>query len=800
MKSAKPAKYSAEKSEKKWAEKWGKEGTYKFDKKSKAEVFSIDTPPPTVSGDMHAGHAFSYAQQDFLARYKRMNGLNVYYPFGTDDNGLPTERLVEKLKKVDSNKMDRAKFVGLCNKTIKKIQPAFVQDWINLGMSCDFSNLYSTIDEYCQKTSQASFLDLYKKGLVYREETPISWCVKCQTAIAQAEFENVELSSNFSDVKFSCDGKDLIVSTTRPELIPACVGLFYHPNDKRYKKLKGKFAKVPLFDYEVPILSDGSVDIEKGTGLMMICTFGDRDDVEKWHKYKLETRIVFEKNGKLGSLGGEYEGLKINDSRKKILEDLRKKDFLAKQSKIKHNVNVHDKCGTEIEFLKTPQWYVKVLDKKHELIKAADKINWHPAHMKTRYVHWVENLNWDWCISRQRHFGVSFPVWYEKDTGNIIVASESQLPVDPEKDKPKGYRGNAKNLVAEDDVLDTWATSSVTPQIILDWKGKSNYGVGFKNYPCSLRPQAHDIIRTWAFYTIVKGLYHHKKVPWKDISISGFVVDPDGKKLSKSKGNYVPPHDIMEKYGADSLRLWSATAKLGEDLRYKEEDIKTAQKTITKLWNASRFVLMHLEDYDSKKGCDSDELELIDKWLLIKLNHVLNKATDSFEEYECSKAKQEIENFFWNTFCDNYFEIVKDRLYNPDERGKNKRLSGQYTLYNSLLDILKIFAPIIPFVTEEIHDNYFAKAEKEKTIHKSKWPEPDPSLDDKDVEAVGDRFVELLSGVRKYKSEKGKSLKEEVNITLVSKDLDLLEDCMDDFKAACKAKEVKSGKRFSVSF
>ena len=797
MKIEMPAKYSASESEVKWAKKWIDEKVYVFDSSDRDNIFAIDTPPPTVSGDMHAGHAFSYAQQDFVARYLRMKGKNVYYPFGTDDNGLPTERLVEKLKKVDSNKMDRSEFVELCDKTIKEIQPAFIQDWINLGMSCDFSNSYSTINKYCQKTSQASFLDLFNKGLVHRSETPISWCVKCQTAIAQAEFENVELDSNFNDVVFKVGSEDLIISTTRPELIPACVGLFYHPNDERYKTLKGQFAKVPLFDYEVPILCDESVDPEKGTGIMMVCTFGDQDDVEKWHKYYLELRIVFEKEGLLNELGGKYKSMKIKDARKAILEDLKLVGALSKQNQIKHNVNVHDKCGTAIEFLKTKQWYIKVLENKHDFLKAGDEIKWFPEYMKSRYVHWVENLNWDWCISRQRHFGIPFPVWYEKKTGKIVVANESQLPVDPEKDVPVGYK--KEDLIPEMDVMDTWATSSVSPQVALDWKGESGYGANFESYPCGLRPQAHDIIRTWAFYTIVKGLYHHGKIPWKEILISGHVLDSDGKKLSKSKGNYIPPQEVFQKYGADALRLWAATSKLGDDLRYREEDIKSAQKTVTKLWNASKFVYMHLEDYDcAGKKYDPEKLELIDRWLLIKLNKVINNSTDGFDVYEYSRTKKEVENFFWNTFCDNYLEIVKDRLYNPDSRGELARLSGQYALHTVLLDVLKIFAPIAPFITEEIYSYHFS--EDGKSIHISGWPEADIAFEDEGIEKVGDKFVEILGDVRRFKSESGKSLKEEVSIVLKKEDFDLISTCMSDFKAATKARDVRAGEEFCVSF
>ncbi len=791
-------KYDHTISEKHWAKQWQKETLYAFDKKSKKTPYVIDMPPPTVSGAMHAGHAFSYTQQDFIARYQRMKGNNVFYPFGTDDNGLPTERLVEKLKKVRSKKMDRADFVKLCAKTIKEIQPGFIQDWINLGMSCDFSTPYSTISPYCQQTSQASFIDLYNKGHIYRSETPISWCVSCQTAIAQAEFENQELKSSFNELTFMSGSKKLTIATTRPELLPACVALFHHPDDKRYKGFKDQFATVPLFDYEVPILTDESVDKEKGTGLMMVCTFGDKEDVEKWHKHHLELRVIFNNNGTLNDLAGPYKELRINEARKAIIKDLQEKKIITKQETIKHPVNVHDKCGTEVEYLKTFQWYVRVLDKKRELLKAADEITWYPAHMKTRYVHWVENLNWDWCISRQRHFGVPFPVWFEKDTGKIILADPSELPLDPEQTTPKKYKGDPKNLIPEQDVMDTWATSSVSPEIILDWVGKGGYDVGFKHHPCSLRPQAHDIIRTWAFYTVVQSLYHHKKIPWNNILISGHVLAADGKKFSKSKGNYSSPQDILKQYGADALRLWAGTAKLGDDLRYREEDIKNGQKTITKLWNASKFVFMHLDDYTLPKKHDHTTLETMDKWLLLKLNKAINNATQAFDGYEFSQAKREVDHFFWITLCDNYLEIAKDRLYNPKERGTKTRESAQFTLTTAMMAVLKMYAPLAPFITEEIHHQYHKESKTHGSLHTSSWPVIDPDYDDAKLEALGDLFIEVLADVRKYKSEQGKSLSTEVKLTLPKKDMGLLQSCIGDLQATCKA-TITSGKSFAVS-
>ncbi|MBS3167300.1 valine--tRNA ligase [Candidatus Woesearchaeota archaeon] len=782
--------------EQKWQKYWIDKKLYKFDPKSKKPIYSIDTPPPTVSGAMHIGHAFSYSQQDFIVRYKRMNNFNIFYPFGTDDNGLPTERMVEKMKSVKSTKMSRKDFVELCRNTLKEIKQDFINNWIYIGMSCDFSNPYSTIDAHSIKTSQKSFIELYKKGLVYKKAAPSIWCVNCQTAIAQAELEDKELSSTFNEIEFKLkDNKTITISTTRPELLPACVCIFVNPSDKRYKSLIGKKAIVPIFEQEVEIFADPSADINKGTGILMICSYGDRFDVDAIQKKNLKPRVCLTKEGKLNSLAKQFEGLSIRDARKVILEELENKNLLKSKKQITHNVNVHDKCGTEIEFLATEQWFINVIDNKEKFLKVGDKINWYPKSMKSRYDNWVKNLNWDWCISRQRHFGVPFPVWYKKD-GSIVLADEKELPVDPLSDKPKGHK---EELIPEKDVMDTWATSSVTPQIALNWaKDKGFENVDFdKMYPLSLRPQAHDIIRTWAFYTIVKGVYHNNKQPWNDIIISGNVSDPYGEKMSKSKGNVVYPNEVIKKYSADALRFWAAGSKLGEDLAYQEKDLVTGQKFITKFWNASKFSMMHLQDYKLQKP---KKLEFMDKYLLSKLNELIKNCTDSFDAYEYSKVKSETENFFWHTLCDNYLEIIKDRLYNPDKRGKDARISAQYTLYTSLLSCLKLIAPIMPHFTEEIYQNYFTKQEKSISVHISQWPESDKKLINKDLEKVGDRFIEILSEVRQFKNKQQKSLKTPINLVLTKPDESLLKEVLEDLKAVTSTQNLSFGKELQISF
>ncbi len=796
--------YNFKESEQKWREFWQKENIFSFNPKNKGEIYSIDTPPPTVSGKMHIGHAFSYTQQDIIARYRRMAGFNVFYPFGTDDNGLPTERLVEKLKNVKSTKMSRNDFVKLCVKTVSEIKPDFVNDWKIIGMSCDFSEAYSTIDPHCVKTSQKSFIDLYNKNLVYKHEAPSMWCVHCQTAIAQAELEDKEMDSTFNDIYFDLEkpekGERILIATTRPELLGACVCIYVHPDDARYRKLVGRKAIVPLFNQKVPIFADESANPEKGTGILMICSYGDKYDVEAIKKRKLEPRLILTKDGRLNKLAGKYENLTIKEARKEIISDLEKESLLVNKKHIKHSVNVHERCGTEIEFLTSSQWFVKVLENKDKLLAAGRKINWYPEYMKQRYEHWIEGLGWDWCISRQRHFGVPFPVWYCKKCREVVVADEKDIPVDPlDKSPSKKCKCGSSEFEGESDVMDTWATSSVTPQIILNWVKDKGYDVDFeKMYPLSLRPQAHDIIRTWAFDTIVKGIYHHNKAPWKDIFISGHVLDPKGEAMHKSKGNVIEPSQVLNKYPADALRFLAGGSKLGDDVRYQEKDLITGAKTITKLWNASKFGFLQLEDY---KG-GSKGLTAIDYWMLTKLNKLIRNATESFDNYEYAKAKSDIENFFWHDLCDNYVEIIKDRTYNPQnyKEGKN---GAQYTLQKSILSILKMFAPIMPFVTEEIYQMKFASEEKKKSIHVSSWPEVNEKEIDDNVEKAGDLAVEIIGAVRKFKSEKNISLKTDVKkLTIdlskeISNNIDILkplEKMFQDIKAVTRAFEVSFGK------
>jgi len=763
---------------------WAREKIYKFQPNSKKPVYSIDTPPPTISGKLHIGHAFSYSQAEFIARYKRMRGYNVFYPFGYDNNGLPTERLTEEMHNVKAKDMPRSEFVKLCLETSRKVEQEYERVFKRMGVSCDWSEVYRTIEPRVQRISQASFLKLYKKGRVYRKLAPTIWCPKCETAIAQVELKDKELKSTFNYILFELeDGNKIEIATTRPELLASCCAIFVHPEDKRYKHLVGKKAKVPLFDFYVPIIADRRADPNKGTGIVMFCTFGDLTDVDWFYAYNFEPKISIARDGTMNELAGKYKGLSVKEAREAIINDLKEKGLLVKQVPIKHTVNVHERCDTEIEFLLTKQWFIKYLDLKKEFIKAGRKIKWWPEHMRVRYENWVNGLQWDWCISRQRYFGVPFPVWYCKKCGKEILADYEQLPVDPLRDKPnKKCECGSTEFEPEKDVMDTWATSALTPLINACW----DKGIKHKRfkmlYPMSLRPNAHDIITFWDFNTIVMGLFHTGKPPFKNIMISGHGLDRHGRKMSKSRGNVVLPLDMMEKYSADALRWWAASVKLGEDLNFREEDLQAGIRHATKLWNTARFASMHIKEKPKKPR----KLNIVDKWLLAELSQVIEKCTQAFEHYEYSKAKMYAEQFFWNVFCDYYLEMIKYRLYSSKEKD-----SALWTLYTALLTQLKLFAPFIPFVTEELYQLLFRKYEKDKSIHISAWPKAEKSWQDEKALKLGRIAMECIAALRKWKKLKNISLAEEVErVTLLHPSPKSVEGIKNEIEKTMRVKQL----------
>lgn len=750
-------RYDFSQIEKQMQEFWEKNQIYKFNPDSGGEIYSIDTPPPTVSGNPHVGHLFSYTQAEMIARFRRMQGYNVFYPFGFDDNGLPTERLVERDEKIRAKDFPRSEFIEKCRHTTEKYETEFKDFWKSLGFSVDWSMQYETVNDDVRRISQSLFLELVQKGKAYAKESPVLWCTECQTSIAQAELDTKELDSTFNYIPFMVDKTPLIVATTRPELLYGCVCLFVHTDDKRYKDFIGKTATVPLYDYEIPILADDKVGIDKGTGVVMCATFGDSSDVEWFKEYDLPYRKVILSDGTINADVPFIGGLKTIAARKEIIRLLDEAGLLHKSENITHATPVHERCGKEIEIIPSRQWYIDILAEKERFLKAADEINWYPAHMKNRYIAWVENLKWDWCISRQRYFGVPFPVWYCNDCGKVVYAKPEQLPINPlETDYFGSCDCGCNEFIPESAVFDTWATSSVTPQI--------NERLGTKLTPMSMRTHAHEIIRTWTFYTIVRSLYHTGKIPWKDLMINGFVLAKKGEKISKSKSNSdMEPTALIDTHSADVLRYWSANARLGTDTFFSIDELPIAKRFITKLWNASKFAISHLEDIDLSA---TPELMPIDKWMIERTNETITKATAFLNEYEIGSARHEIDDLFWKDFCDNYIEIIKSRLYEPELHGFAERQSGQYALYYTLLNILKMYAIYVPHITDYIYSEFFKQHEKVLSIHLLKWEKPEKL--DKNLLDFGETLKAAIFEMRKFKSENNLSMRAEMDVLEIS--------------------------------
>jgi valyl-tRNA synthetase len=633
---------------------------------------------------------------------------------------------------------------------------------------------------------------------------PTLWCCKCQTSFAQAEVDDVNKGTifNYLNFKSAIDGSLIPIATTRPELLAGCVSMFIHPENAKYKHLIGSKAIVPIFGHEVIILADEKADPEKGTGIVMCCTYGDVTDIDWWREHNLDTRVCFTNDGKMNSRAGAFEGMTIDDARAAIIEQLKSEGCIFKQEDLaadKRVVNTHERCGTPVEYLPTKQWFIKVVEHKEELIRQGEKVNWFPSYMGKRYRDWVENLGWDWAISRQRYFGVPIPVWYAPD-GTVVPASPEQLPVNPLTDKPldcKGY--NPDELIPECDVLDTWATSSISPQLNANW-GEENEDPKLR--PMSMRPQAHDIIRTWAFYTVVKSYYHFNDVPWKDAVISGHVIkrdvqvetDSSGRKskISKSKdGDKYSPIRIIEEFGADPIRYWSCSGTLGTDISFDEEEISAVGKLITKMWNSSRFADSFLEGFDPH--AKQPKLEAIDKWAIGRFNKVIANYHKAFEKYEFCPAKNELEKFFWATFCDNYLELIKDRLWKPELTSEESNYAAKWTLYQLLLGQLKLFAPYIPHVTEEIYQSMFKATEPDESIHTSSFPQKLDAADCSQSAKAGDLLIDLVTLVRTYKSKNNFSVKLAVDTATIKCTAEIasaVELVINDFKAITKTSNV----------
>lgn len=760
-----PQEYNIQQTEQKWQANWQDQGVYHFDKtQGRENSYVIDTPPPTVSGLLHMGHIFSYTQADFVARFQRMYGKTVFYPMGFDDNGLPTERLVEKVKGIKAADLKRSEFITICQEVVNESEEEFRRLFKSVALSVDWRYEYQTISARSRKLSQMSFIDLLEKGRAERRKAPTFWDPVDRTAIAQAEIEDKERQSQMNYINFAIDGGgEVQIATTRPEMIGACVAVLYHPDDERYRDLKGKFALTPIFGARVPFIADDEVAIDKGTGVVMCCTFGDIQDIAWWRKHRLDLKEVIELSGKMKN-SMHLDGLYVKEARAKIIAELQELNLLVKQEAITQVVKCAERSGAPLEIITTDQWYIRIMDAKEQIIEKARQCSWFPEYMRTRLEIWTNGLNQDWCISRQRYFGVPFPLWYSKragEEGRVLLPKLEQLPVDPMVDLPEGYTRD--EVTPDSDVMDTWATSAISPQLN-SLAITKDYAIDHEFhqliYPADLRPQAHEIIRTWAFYTIVKSLFHENSIPWKNVMISGWCLAADKTKMSKSKGNVVTPTDLIIEKGADVVRYWASTSKLGVDIAYSEELFKIGKKLLNKLWNASKFAASHLEKLSGKPISPAADVAsgkifaTLDLWLLSKLHEAIEKATNSFISNEYADARSAVEDFFWNDFCDNYLEMVKGRVY-AEEDGRDKQ-SSLHTIYHVLHSLFRLFAPVMPHLTEELNHHIFGGV----SVHsQGSWPKLSDHTHSPQAKIHGQNSKELLELIRKYKSNNALSLK-----------------------------------------
>ena len=762
--------YDQKSLEEKWQKQWQEKKIYHFDFDSKKKPYSIDVPPRYASGPLHAGHAVHYTHIDFAARYKRMRGYNVFFPLCFDVNGIPIEERVERQLNITRKDIDRHKFIKLCSDFAEKNIATMTDQFIRLGESMDPSIFYQTNAEYYRRITQISFIELYNKDLIYKGKFPVNWCPRCMTAMADAEVTYADRTTHLNTIKFYFTkdppeqilkfhgvGKDgngvyIEIATTRPEMLPSCQIVAVHPSDERAPWLVDQVVKVPAFDKEVKIVEDDAVDPEFGSGLVMICTVGDKEDLNWVFKYKLPLDMSIDEEGKMTDICGKYQGMKIEDARKAVVNDLEKSDLLIKKEPLDQNVGVCWRCKTPIEFINAEQWFLKTVDFKEMVLKQSDAMNWFPEFMKIRLEDWVNSLEWDWVISRQRYFATPIPLWECGKCGEVVIARPKDCYVDPTIDKPpveKCPKCNGK-LIGCEDVFDTWMDSSISPLYNTFWQRDNEK---FKKlYPMSLRPQAHDIIRTWAFYTILRCTLITDAKPFENIMMGGFILSEDGTPMHASLGNVIDPLKVIDEYGTDAFRCYAASCALGEDNPFRKKDVIRGTKLLRKLWNVEQFI----GNIVKKGQPEETQLQDIDRWMLSKYSKLVKRCTKQMDEFDYSQTMKEVEYFLWHELADHYIEMIKSSIYEE----KNVE-SIQYTLYTVGLGLLKLFAPFIPFITEEIYQNQYKDSKGDNSIHVSAWPEP--ILVDEEKENTGELVKNYISQIRSWKSEQGIALNASIN-------------------------------------
>jgi len=752
-----PKDYNFAEIERKWQQKWEEMGIYHYDWNDKKRVpYSIDTPPPYPSGELHMGNVLNWTYFDMVARYKRMQGFNVLFPQGWDCHGLGIEIQVEKTYNIRKRDVPPEQFRKWCMELVEKYIVMMKEGILKLGCSIDWNTEYRTMDPDYWRRTQRSFILLYKKGYMYRGMHPVNWCPHDETAIADAEVDYVKKDGILHYIRFPFEGTSdyALIATSRPEFIPACVAIEVNPKDERYSKYIGKTIVVPIVNRPVKVIADECVDPKFGTGVVMICTYGDKEDVKTVIKHKLPAIMLLKENGQLNENGGKYAGLYLNQARAAIVKDLTDAGLLEKTEKISHEVGVCDRCKTQVEVLERVQWFMNTRKLTDQVVEAANEIVWYPDYMKNRLIDWAKSLDWDWVISRQRLFATPIPVWYCKNCGELILAREEWVPIDPKLENPrieKCPKCGGKDFTAEQDVFDTWMDSSITCAVHAGWPDRADWKHLF---PADVHPSGTDIIRTWAYYLMVRHLALFNEEPFKSCLINGMVLGSDGRKMSKSLKNYAAAPEVLNKYGADATRQWAAGGgATGSDIPYRAQDVEYGKRFLVKLWNASGFTSNLLADYKPQAHADL-ELQPLDKWIISKAENLTKKVTEAFEKCQFNIAVEEIRNFTWHVFCDYYVEAVKDRLYNPDLHGQSKRLSAQYTLYEVLYRILQLLAPVTPHLTEEIYQHMFAENKGFESLQTSPWPKFNSELADEKAEKNGDLLIAIIGEVRHDKAEK----------------------------------------------